>query len=109
MATFDAPDVRLMFEQRMDSLDNDTKRCFAPIDGVQFAPFPAVLYAFATVGGVAGAIKVQDGSERARPAVLAAVLGRLGILGDRLAAELAERCVVRGGGRPVGLIRTVDV
>jgi hypothetical protein len=47
--SFNACDVRLMFEQRLDSLDNDTKRCFAPIDGLQFAPFPAVLYAFSTV------------------------------------------------------------
>jgi hypothetical protein len=48
-ATFNPPDVRRMFEQRLDSLDNDTKRCFALIEGVQAAPFPAVLYGFSTV------------------------------------------------------------
>src|SRR6266498_4982554 len=48
-ATFNPADVRQLFEQRLDSLDNDTKRCFAPIKDVQLAPFPAVLYAFATV------------------------------------------------------------
>jgi hypothetical protein len=48
-ATFNPPDVRRLFEQRLDSLDNDTKRCFTPIKDIQFAPFPAVLYAFSTV------------------------------------------------------------
>jgi hypothetical protein len=44
-----ASDVRAMFDERLTSLDNDMKRCFAHIDGIQLAPFPAVLYGFATV------------------------------------------------------------
>jgi hypothetical protein len=48
-ATFNPPAVRQMFEQRLDSLDNDTKRCFTPINDIQAAPFPAVLYAFSVV------------------------------------------------------------
>ncbi len=49
MKTFDAAEAERLLRERLDSLENDTKRCFVPIAGLQAAPFPAVLYAFATV------------------------------------------------------------
>ncbi len=61
------------------------------------------VYAAALPDGGAVALKVEDGTSRARAAVLVAGLRRLGASGevlDRLATE-----PVLGGGRPVGEVR----
>ncbi|HEY1969128.1 MAG TPA: asparaginase [Pseudonocardia sp.] len=49
------------------------------------------------------AIKVEDGSARARPVVLASVLQRLGLDNDVIQAQ-RERAIL-GGGKPVGVVR----
>lgn len=41
--------AKRQFKGRLSSLGNDTKRAFHPIEGVGFSPFPAAMYAFATV------------------------------------------------------------
>jgi L-asparaginase II len=60
------------------------------------------------------AVKITDGSERARVVVTTAVLRRLGVGGDdpRIGAlldELDARTVVRGHGDVVGVVRAVGV
>ena len=66
-------------------------------------------YAVALPDGRSVALKVEDGSARARPVVMAAALERLGVLeepGVDGAAVLATgRHLVLGGGRPVGELR----
>lgn len=61
------------------------------------------VYALALDDGRAVALKLEDGSQRARPAVVVAVLRRLGVEAPVL-DELAAIPVL-GGGRPVGEIR----
>jgi L-asparaginase II len=66
-------------------------------------------YALALPDGRAVALKIEDGSPRARPPVMAAALRRLGvdkepgIDGDALRAT--GEAILYGGGRPVGEIR----
>ncbi len=68
-------------------------------------------YAVALADGRAVALKVEDGGARARPVVMAAALGRLGVLEeagvDAEAVRATGRHEVLGGGRPVGLLRAV--
>lgn len=59
--------------------------------------------AFALPDGRAGAVKISDGGERARPAAVAGLLARLGVSEDVLSA--VAPAPVLGGGRPVGAIR----
>lgn len=61
------------------------------------------VYALALDDGRAVALKLEDGSQRARPAVVVAALRRLGVEAPVL--EEIERIPVLGGGRPVGEIR----
>ena len=53
------------------------------------------------------ALKIADGSQRARPVVLAAVLRRLGV--QSTAYERLEAAPVLGHGRPVGAVVAVGV
>ncbi|HET7388441.1 MAG TPA: asparaginase [Nocardioidaceae bacterium] len=64
-------------------------------------------YAVALPDGLAVALKVDDGAARVRPALMAAVLERLGLPGDADADAVRRTGVVEllGGGRPVGSIR----
>ncbi len=59
--------------------------------------------------GTAVALKIADGSQRARPAVMVAALRRIGV--DVSAAERdgLHEVVVLGGGEPVGVIRVAAV
>jgi L-asparaginase II len=54
------------------------------------------------------ALKIADGSERARTPVLAAALKRLGV-GAPVLADLLGEAVVLGHGQPVGRIEPVDL
>lgn len=60
------------------------------------------VHAFALPDGHAGAVKVADGSERARAAVAVALLRHLGVGEDVLA--VSGPAPVLGGGRPVGAV-----
>jgi L-asparaginase II len=66
------------------------------------------VYAAAQPDGSAVALKIVDGSARARPPVLAAALQAMGIEADVL-DELRSEAVVLGHGEPVGLIEPVDL
>ena len=65
------------------------------------------VYAVGLADGRAVALKIADGSQRARAVVMAAALRRLGIVGDVL-DDLA-RAPVLGHGRPVGSIEAVGI
>ncbi len=68
-------------------------------------------YVVALPDGRAVALKIEDGSVRARPIVMAAVLARLGVLDepgvDPDAVRATGAHVLLGGGHPVGEIRAV--
>jgi len=53
------------------------------------------------------ALKITDGSQRARPVVLAAVLRRLGVVSQAL--DRLEDAPVLGHGRPVGAVVAVGI
>jgi len=61
------------------------------------------VYALALPDGRAVALKIDDGGDRARPVVMAAVLARLGVESEEVAAT--GRHVLYGGGLPVGELR----
>jgi L-asparaginase II len=61
------------------------------------------VYAAALPDGRALALKVDDGAERARPVVTAAVLRSLGV--DEPVLDDLGEVVLRGGGVPVGAVR----
>lgn len=63
------------------------------------------VHAFSLPDGRAGAVKLADGSERARAAVVAGLLGKLDVAQDVLDACAAPP--VLGGGRPVGAVEAV--
>ena len=63
------------------------------------------VYAAAMPDGRAVALKIADGSARARPAVLAHLLRRLGVEVPDDVADLP----VLGGGRPVGAVRALPL
>jgi L-asparaginase II len=60
------------------------------------------VYAAALPDGRAAALKIADGAERARPVVMAALLRRLGVLGEAL--DAFATAPVLGGGHEVGRV-----
>lgn len=62
------------------------------------------VYVAATADGSAVALKIEDGSARARPPVLAAALAHIGVPLERTAGALSVP--VLGGGAPVGEVRS---
>lgn len=63
------------------------------------------VHAFALPDGRAGALKVADGSERARAAVVVALLRQLGA--DEAVVAAASPPPILGGGQPVGIVEAV--
>ncbi len=63
------------------------------------------VHAFALPDGRAGALKVADGSERARAAVVVALLRQLGA--DEAVVAAASPPPILGGGQPVGAVEAV--
>ncbi|MFE9613383.1 asparaginase [Streptomyces sp. NPDC006012] len=68
------------------------------------------VYALALPDGSSVALKIADGSARARPVVMVAALRRLGVLtdADETLTELATAPVL-GHGRPVGAVRPAQI
>ncbi len=64
------------------------------------------VYAVALPDGRAVAIKIADGGDRARPAVLLAALGALGVEVGAVAPAL--EVAIMGHGRQVGTVRAVQ-
>jgi L-asparaginase II len=83
--------------------DRDVTMFMQALPGAIAKDGAEAVHAFALPDGRAGALKVADGSERARAAVVVGLLRRLGIDDpDVLAA--AGPAPVLGGGRPVGVV-----
>jgi L-asparaginase II len=86
--------------------DRDVTRFMAALPGAVAKDGAEAVHAFALPDGRAGALKVADGSERARAAVVVGLLRELGMT-DAGVLEAAGPAPVLGGGRPVGAVRAV--
>jgi L-asparaginase II len=86
--------------------DRDVTRCMLALPGAVAKDGAEAVHAFALPDGRAGALKVADGSERARAAVVVGLLRHLGIE-DEAVLEAAGPAPILGGGRPVGAVQAV--
>jgi L-asparaginase II len=85
--------------------DRDVTTFMAALPGAIAKDGAESVHAFALPDGRAGALKVADGSERARAAVAVALLGHLGV--DPAVLAASGPAPVLGGGRPVGAVDAV--
>jgi L-asparaginase II len=85
--------------------DRDVTLFMAALPGAIAKDGAESVHAFALPDGRAGALKVADGSERARAAVAVALLAHLGV--DRAVLAVSGPAPVLGGGRPVGAVDAV--
>jgi L-asparaginase II len=85
--------------------DRDVTLFMAALPGAIAKDGAESVHAFALPDGRAGALKVADGSERARAAVAVALLRHLGV--DPAVLAAAGPAPVLGGGRPVGSVDAV--
>jgi L-asparaginase II len=83
--------------------DRDVTLFMTALPGAIAKDGAEAVHAMALPDGRAIAVKVSDGFDRARPAVVAALLERLGV--DATVVQAAGPAPVLGGGRPVGAIR----
>ncbi|MCU0262914.1 MAG: asparaginase [Candidatus Nanopelagicales bacterium] len=85
--------------------DRDVTLFMAALPGAIAKDGAESVHAFALPDGRAGALKVADGSERARAAVAVALLAHLGV--DPAVLAVSGPAPVLGGGRPVGAVDAV--
>ncbi len=85
--------------------DRDVTLFMAALPGAIAKDGAESVHAFALPDGRAGALKVADGSERARAAVAVALLAHLGV--DPGVLAVSGPAPVLGGGRPVGSVDAV--
>jgi L-asparaginase II len=85
--------------------DRDVTLFMAALPGAIAKDGAESVHAFALPDGRAGALKVADGSERARAAVAVALLRHLGV--DPAVVEVSGPAPILGGGRPVGSVAAV--
>lgn len=88
--------------QWLGGTDREVTQLIRGVPGLIAKDGAEAVYAAALPDGRAVALKIADGSERARQVVMVALLDRLGVRSPGLAA-LAERPVL-GHGRPVGAV-----
>jgi L-asparaginase II len=89
----------------MGGTRRDVTRLVAGIDGLIAKDGAEGVYAAALPDGRAAALKIDDGAQRARPPVMAALLRALGVDAPVL-DEMAETPLL-GAGVPVGAVRCV--
>jgi L-asparaginase II len=92
--------------EHVGGTDRDVTRFMRALPGAIAKDGAEAVHAFALPDGRAGALKVSDGSERARAAVVVALLSRLGIV-DEAVQSAAGPAPVLGGGRPVGAVEAL--
>lgn len=85
--------------------DRDVSLFMAALPGAIAKDGAESVHAFALPDGHAGALKVADGSERARAAVAVALLAHLGV--DPTVLAVSGPAPILGGGRPVGSVDAV--
>lgn len=90
------------FPQWLGGTDREVTLLIDAVPGLIAKDGAESVYAAALPDGRAVALKIADGSERARQVVMVALLQRLGVVEPGL-VELAERPVL-GAGRPVGAV-----
>jgi L-asparaginase II len=91
--------------EHVGGTDRDVTLFMAGLPGAIAKDGAESVHAFALPDGRAGALKVADGSERARAAVAVALLRHLGV--DPAVREVSGPAPVLGGGRPVGSVTAV--
>ncbi len=91
--------------EHVGGTDRDVTRFMAALPGAIAKDGAESVHAFALPDGRAGALKVADGSERARAAVVVGLLRHLGVDPEVLVA--AAPAPILGGGRPVGAVEAV--
>lgn len=84
--------------------DRDVTRFMSALPGSIAKDGAEGVHALALPDGRAAALKVSDGSDRARPAVVAGLLEKLGVDAEVVRAAGPE--AVLGGGRRVGAVRS---
>jgi L-asparaginase II len=92
--------------EHVGGTDRDVTRFMQAVPGAIAKDGAEAVHAFALPDGRAGALKVSDGSERARAAVVVALLRHLGI-DDEAVLAAAGPAPVLGGGRPVGAVEAL--
>jgi L-asparaginase II len=98
-------DAMRKFPEWTSGTDRDENRLMAGVPGLLLKAGAEGVNAFALPDGSAAAVKIEDGSARARTPVTVAVLAALGA---QPPAGLAAAAVT-GGGAPVGEIRAVPL
>jgi L-asparaginase II len=83
----------------------DVTRVMAAVPGLVAKDGAEGVYAAATADGVAVALKIDDGAERARMPVLVAALRLVGAAGDSQELDALARPPLLGGGDRVGEVR----
>jgi L-asparaginase II len=91
--------------EHVGGTDRDVTLFMAGLPGAIAKDGAESVHAFALPDGRAGALKVADGSERARAAVAVALLRHLGV--DPAVLEVSGPAPILGGGRPVGSVTAV--
>jgi L-asparaginase II len=91
--------------EHVGGTDRDVTLFMAALPGAIAKDGAESVHAFALPDGHAGALKVADGSERARAAVAVALLRHLGV--DPTVLTAAAPAPILGGGRPVGAVEAV--
>ena len=91
--------------EHVGGTDRDVTVFMAALPGAIAKDGAESVHAFALPDGHAGAMKVADGSERARAAVVVALLRHLGVDPEVVAA--VAPALILGGGRPVGTVEAV--
>ncbi|HWL37962.1 MAG TPA: asparaginase [Frankiaceae bacterium] len=91
----------------MGGTGRDVSRLVAAVPGIIAKDGAEGVYAAALPDGTAVALKIDDGTQRARPPVMVAALRALGVTGDEGELDAIASPEVLGGGVRVGEVRAV--
>ena len=109
----DGPEARIVravrdFPEYLGGTHRDVTALIRGVDGLIAKDGAEAVYALGLPDGRGVAVKVADGSSRARSVLLAAVLRRIGVGSDDVLAVLEHQPVL-GHGQPVGSVVAVGV
>ena len=112
-AATDGPEARITrairdFPEYLGGTHRDVTALIKGVDGLVAKDGAEAVYAVGLPDGRGVAVKVADGSSRARGVLLAAVLRRIGVGSDDVLAVLEHQPVL-GHGQPVGSVVAVGV
>jgi L-asparaginase II len=91
----------------MGGTGRDVSRLVAAVPGLIAKDGAEGVYAAAMPDGTAVALKIEDGTQRARPPVMVAALRALGVTGDEAELDALAAPEVLGAGVRVGEVRAV--